>query len=251
MQTTQGSQFRFTGLAPAVYEIYAETLTDPVQVGYQNLGTLDHDSSTSLPTASLPDRRIDIVPAPPGGWPSVQILVRRKDLAGVGEPEILHLTNGYVPMRPGRWEYLLTPPPGYYVSEFSGGVFGRGAAQRPDGWNEASASAYSSIRFTLNGGPGVVHGTVKSLGDPAAGAPVYLEAYDPAERRRLLDLRTVRTDTRGQYRFEGLAPGIYRVASTYEYRSPDIAQMEMAGAQTVTVAQSGDQTADLELYEIR
>jgi hypothetical protein len=44
---------------------------------------------------------------------------------------------------------------------------------------------------------------------------------------------------------------VYRVLSTFEYGSPDVAQMELAGAQTVRVAWSGNQTADLDLYEIR
>jgi hypothetical protein len=48
-----------------------------------------------------------------------------------------------------------------------------------------------------------------------------------------------------------VAPGVYRILSTFEYRSPDTAQMEMAGAQSVAVAQAGDLTADLDLYEIR
>ena len=96
-----------------------------------------------------------------------------------------------------------------------------------------------------------MQGVVKASGEPAAGAPVYLEAYDPESKRRLLDLRTTRTDMRGAYRFDGLAPGVYRVLSTFEYGSPDVAQMELAGAQTVRVAWSGNQTADLDLYEIR
>jgi hypothetical protein len=80
---------------------------------------------------------------------------------------------------------------------------------------------------------------------------VYLEAYDTAARRRVADPRTARTDMRGVYRFDGLAPGAYRVLSTFEYRSPDAAQMELGGAQTVVVSAAGDLVADLDLYEIR
>ena len=247
--TSQGSLFRFTGLAPALYEIYAETSADPPQVAYQNLGSLTHDSGAELRMFAMPDRRIDVSPSPPGGTPAVQFLARRKDLAGVGEPEALHVADNRTPARLGRWELMLIPPIGYYVSEFSGGPLGRGAASRPEGWNEVTSA--NAIRFTLSSGGGAVHGVVKSSGQPSAGAPVYLEAYDPAARRRVTDLRATRTDQRGQYRFEGLAPGVYRILSTFEYRSPDTAQMEMAGAQSVAVAQAGDLTADLDLYEIR
>jgi hypothetical protein len=197
----------------------------------------------------MPDRRIDVSPSPPGGTAAVQFLARRKDLAGAGEAEVLHVTDNRTPYRPGRWEVMLIPPAGYYVSEFSGGMLGRAAAQRPDGWNEVAPNY--AIRFTLSGGPGAVQGSVKAAGDPAVGAPVYLEAYDPAERRRLLDLRTARADLHGAYRFEGLAPGVYRILSTFEYATPTVAQMELAGAQTVNVAPGGSATVDLDLYEIR
>jgi hypothetical protein len=43
---------------------------------------------------------------------------------------------------------------------------------------------------------------------------------------------------------------VYRVLSTFEYRSPDSAEMEMAGAQTASVAASGDLAVDLDLYAI-
>jgi hypothetical protein len=146
---------------------------------------------------------------------------------------------------------MLTPPPGYYVSGFSGSLPGRGDVSRPDGWNEVTTAFYGSIRFTLSSSPGALHGVVKSSGEPVAGAPVYLEAYDPVARKRVTDLRTARTDLRGMYRFESLAPGAYRVLSTFEYRSPDSAEMEIAGAQTATVAASGNLAVDLDLYVIR
>jgi hypothetical protein len=250
-QTTQGTAFRFAGLAPGAYEIYGYTLSAPIQAAYQNLGVLDQDSSIRLQMLQIPERRVDVSPSPPGDTPAIHILRRRKDLAGVGEPEALHVSAGYVPMPPGRWEMMLTPPDGYYVAAFSGGPPGRGDVSRPDGWNEVTTAFYGSIRFTLSSSPGAVHGVVKSSGDPVAGAPVYLEAYDPVARKRVTDLRTVRTDLRGLYRFESLAPGVYRVLSTFEYRSPDSAQMEAAVAQTASVAASGDLAVDLDLYEIR
>ena len=249
--TSQGASFRFTGLAPNTYEIYAETQTTPPQAAYRNLGFLNYDNSVPLQMLTMQDRRIDVAPSPPGGTAAVRILARRRDLAGAGEPELLHMTDNRIPGRTGRWEFMLIPPAGFYVSDFSGGIFGRGAAPRPDGWNEAAAGAYSPIRFTLSSGPGVVHGVVKSSGTPVQGAPVYLEPYDTVARRRVADPRSARTDTRGVYLFDGLAPGAYRVLSTFEYRSPDVAQMDLAGAQAVVVAASGDLTADLDLYEIR
>lgn len=250
-QTIRGAAFQFAGLAPAVYEIYAEIQGNPSQAAYTSLGGLDHDSSVTLQLQPVRERQVEVSPAPPGGLASVQIMARRKDLAGVGAPETLRVANNRASMAPGRWELMLTPPPGYYVSGFSGSLPGRGDVSRPDGWNEAATNYYSSIRFTLSSSPGAVHGVVKSSGETVAGAPVYLEAYDPVAWKRVTDLRTMRTDMRGMYRFEGLAPGVYRVLSTFEYRSPDSAQMEMAGAQTTSVAARDDLAVDLDLYAIR
>jgi hypothetical protein len=83
------------------------------------------------------------------------------------------------------------------------------------------------------------------------GAPVYLEAWDPETRKRLTDLRVVRTDVRGAYRFQSLAPGTYRVLSTFEYQMPESASMDLAGAQSVRVEARNDLQMDLDLYGIR
>jgi hypothetical protein len=53
---------------------------------------------------------------------------------------------------------------------------------------------------------------------------------------------------RGEYRFEGLAPGVYRVLSTFEYQMPDSAAMDIGGARSVQVVASGDLQADLDLF---
>ena len=178
-QTVQGPVFHFAGLAPNAYEIYADCPGAPHQAAYTAL-TLERDYSLNLQLQAVRETPLDVTPAPPGGFPALRLLARRKDLAGVGEPEVLHPANNRISLAPGRWELLLTPPPGYYVAAFSGGLPSRGEATRPDGWNEAGGAAYNSFRFALSSGPGSVHGVVKSSGEPVEGAPVYLEAYDPA-----------------------------------------------------------------------
>jgi hypothetical protein len=103
----------------------------------------------------------------------------------------------------------------------------------------------------LSSGPGGLHGTVKTNGDLVAGAPVYLETYDPDSRQRLADLRTRRTDLQGGYRFDGLAPGTYRVLATFEYQAPDSMALDLAMARQVEVAATTDLQTDLDLYTIR
>ena len=106
------------------------------------------------------------------------------------------------------------------------------------------------MKFTLTAGGGSVHGIVKSLGDAVAGAPVHLESYDPVSMRRVMDLKTMRTDLRGVYRFDGLAPGIYRVLATFEYQAPAAAAMAQAGARQIQVEPRSDLQLDLDLYTL-
>ena len=52
------------------------------------------------------------------------------------------------------------------------------------------------------------------------------------------------------YRFDGLAPGIYRVLATFEYQAPDAAAMEQAGAGQIRVETRSDLQLDLDLYKL-
>jgi hypothetical protein len=246
--------FQFGSLPPGAYEVYAEFPEVPGWGAYAAV-SLAGDVSVTLKLPPLPPgpgpTRFDIAPLPAGGSNSMQIAARRKDLAGVGPATALQLANNSAMLAPGRWEVMLTPTPGYYVSGFYGPGFGR-SRTRPDGWNEFFANNGTGwVRFTLSGGPGEIHGVVKSYSDPVVGAPVYLEGYDPETRKRVADLLEVRTDNHGLYRFQGLAPGIYRVLSTFEYQRPDSAAMELAAAPSVRVEARSELQMDLDLYGIR
>jgi len=55
---------------------------------------------------------------------------------------------------------------------------------------------------------------------------------------------------RGVYSFDGLAPGAYRVLSTFEYSAPEAETMGEAATE-VTVDAQAAKTQDLDLYVIR
>jgi hypothetical protein len=81
-----------------------------------------------------------------------------------------------------------------------------------------------------------------------AGVPVYLEPYDAEGRRRVGELRMVRTDVQGQFRFTGLAPGGYRMLSSFEFQMPDASTMDAAGALVIQVEEGADLSQDLPQY---
>jgi hypothetical protein len=149
---------------------------------------------------------------------------------------------------PGGWDLLFIPDPGSYVSSFNGASFARNQHTRPDGWNEIIVQGFNSVRYGITAGGGTLAGIVKQAGDPVLGAIVFLEAYDPASRTRLAELRATRADAQGRWHFEGLPPGTYRVFATFEYNNPDSAAFELAGAATVQVDAHSSVTRELELY---
>jgi len=178
------------------------------------------------------------------------ITARRKDLDGGGRSEVLKLVNGSAALGPGRWEMSVAPPAGYYPVQLTGSYGGADSQSgRADGWNDVYLRGFDAIMIKLSSHPASLHGVVKGPGnDPVPGAPVYLEGFDKDTRKRLAELRTIRTDLRGQYRFHGLAPGFYRILSTFEYEKPDSDAMEAARALPLTLSEGTETAQDLDLY---
>lgn len=258
-KTVRGTFARFDNLPAGDYEIYAEARLGegpgaPAQAGYQRI-SLGRDTAVSVilqpppPPPVVRDAEIALVGGP--GEDYGKLWVRRKDLAGVGTPYQARIVRGRATLQVGRWEVLLEPPHGYYVRGFSGPGVAEAVGGRRDGWNEVLCRGYTMLQFTMASGPGGIRGTVKQSGEGVGGVPVYLEGYDADSRTRVTDLRTTRTDARGQYYFADLAPGKYRVLGTFEYTAPGVAEMDLAGATMVTVTAHAELPLDLDLYVIQ
>jgi len=103
------------------------------------------------------------------------------------------------------------------------------------------------VQFVLSRTPGAVHGRVIGSGhQPASGAPVYLEALDPTARRRIKDVQITHADAQGQYRFPDLAPGNYRVLSSFDFDEPD-GSLDAKGGKTLHVEEARETVQDLDL----
>lgn len=254
--TTSG-EFHFNPVAPGSYELFAEGPPDRRgnrMVGYMPL-SMDRDRpDIRFPLASMQyaSFRVQDSSGKPVDAHDIKIQARRRDLAGPGAVQMLDPRTQLIP--PGPWELSIAPRPDYYVSDFSGPGFERSPQHPPDGWNSVilGSSLGNSVMFVLTSGPGSLQGTVNGPSSAAVqGAPVFLESYDPRERRRRKEIATVRTDTMGHYQFVGLAPGTYRMFSSFDYQSPDEAAMERANPREVTIEAGRAQVQDLDLYEIR
>jgi hypothetical protein len=259
----QQGNFKFNPTAPGPYELYATAQTDRrfpsgnINAAYQYLYLERDEPDRRIALGAIPDLRLAIedVKGQAIDPRTVQILVRRKDLSGEGKTETLRTGQGKLALAPGRWDLALAPSPTYYAASFSGPKSDNTQRGRADGWNEitlATGPGVSDVTFVLSPRPGTLHGVAKnSAHDLVEGVPVFLEAYDVEARRRIADVRMTRTDTRGQFEFYGLAPGQYRVLSTFEFRAPDSSQLDAANARVIKVDEAQDQTLELDLYIIR
>jgi hypothetical protein len=241
--------------SPGQYEIYG---TSPgvgrygAELGLYLPLALDRDMTEMRVSLSpLPQLRVNIedpkgAAIDTGGY---QLTARRKTLSGESKVETLKLNARFLQLQPGRWDLMLTTPPAQYVSTFSGPPddFAR---SHPEGWNPILLTSSPMVRFVVSNGASSIRGVITASGQPAVGAPVFLEPYDPVQRTRVADLRTVRADERGQYRFAGLAPGTYRILSSFDFRTPEPLELD-AAARTIKIESGDNQTADLDLYVIR
>jgi hypothetical protein len=106
--------------------------------------------------------------------------------------------------------------------------------------------------MVLSNKPGSVNGTVTmGASEPAGGVPVFLEAYDEVTHKRVVDLRSTRTDMRGKYNFVGLTPGTYRLVATFEYHTPTTGDIDAMRPRSFKVEEGRDQQQDLDIWAIR
>jgi hypothetical protein len=253
VQTKTANKFAFEQVAPGNYQLILEG-EDPNGSGkigsYQEI-VVDRDTELSLQATSWREtefrmqdekgNRLDPADA--------KITARRKDLDGGGRSEVLKLVDDRAALGPGPWEMFVVPPASYYPVQLIGAYGSADSSGRADGWNEVMLRGSGSVLIKVSSRPATMHGLVNGPGhDPAPGAPVYLEAFDKDTGKRLGELRTIRTDLRGQYHFNGLAPGLYRILSTFEYDKPEPESMEAAGALSLTLSEATDTAQDLDLY---
>jgi hypothetical protein len=249
-ETVQGNVHRFGPMPAGEYEVFSQAPLDkrPGFQGDYRKVTLNQDTTIRFLLHEEADVLFTFEGAavPTGNPGSIQVLARRKDLAGPGAEQVLKLDNNRAHLSAGPWQLALMPAPTFYPSGFSGQRIQQSGNGRADGWNDFTGGV--GVRFTLSGSPGAIHGTVKSGADPAIGAPVFLESEDLEPARRVTQAYTTRTDVHGQYRFSGLAPGNYRVLSSFEYASVDSVIMSQAAAKQVMVETTHDIQQDLDLF---
>jgi len=242
----QGETFRFEALPPGRYEIYAEAHDSSgtrFVGGYTEIPFLSRDLKFAMPMNPMPAVTLRLEGAGPTA--ATNGLVRRIDLAGPGPVKPLKLGAATtIPLLQGRWEFLVGAPDGYYISQFAGSRNNI----RGDAWNEVQVRNSTGVTVTLAKGGGTLYGTVKAGNAAVFAAPVSLQAWDFTARKPVGELRQIRTDANGGYRFDNLAPGMYRILATFDYATPDAAAFDFAQAQSIQIEANTNKQLDLAFW---
>jgi hypothetical protein len=152
---------------------------------------------------------------------------RRVDLDGTGPVRTI---NTRETITPGQWEFSMQPGPDYYVVSITSNRNPRARTEKDGatGWFAIDLVNPVQIAVRLSQRTASIAGPVTTAGHPVIGAPVYLELYDPNLSDQKLRSWNGRTGVDGNYKFDGLAPGSYRMLSSFDFDPNDPYVMDRA-----------------------
>jgi hypothetical protein len=167
-----------------------------------------------------------------------QLIARRLDLDGPGA-ENTHAIG------PGHWEFTVRPGPSHYLVSIQNEGDAGPAPVPLDGWFALDIGNAPRLRVTLSMKAASISGIVSSSSNPVVGAPVFLQLVNPEAPDLSLQSWTGRADPQGNFSFTSLAPGTYRLMSSFDVDFDDPLAREKSVAITL---QEGDAiTQPLEL----
>jgi hypothetical protein len=248
--------FRLPNLAPGEYELFAEcTITDRYRTerfSAYRMVSIDNGNEQlrfGLDPLSKITLKLEDPDANPVPLEQVVPAIRRLDLAGAGPMK--PVVKGAAELAAGRWEIAVLPRGRRYTAAIEGPslVPGRG-----DGWIEFKLLARRelAIKAVVSPNAASIHGKVtRGAGRAVGGAPVFLRQVNLPPEKRVIDPRSTRTSPGGEYQFDRLAPGQYRLMSSFEFASPDDAQMAAARAVEISVRESEERLQNLDLFVLR
>jgi len=264
--TNSAGRVSFHGLAPGQYEVFAgnQGIEAVAARAYWQYGEPQSAYTTLSLVRDREDLRVGLRPTPTvrfyirdsGGTriqpDAVTVWLRRKDLAGPGEPQ--RRTGADVRIPPGRWEVRIETPPDMYPVSLASSSLRTGPpgiVAAADSWTEMVVwdSSAPILEVVVSRNPATIHGKVTaSVGEAAVGAPVYLERWDEREGKRLGEIRRTLTGAQGGFSFRGLGPGAYRLVSSFDFDAPGEELMPNVQPKLVRVAEGENVEADLALF---
>ena len=250
MQTGCNTEYRFEGLAPANYEVFAE-YSDHTGSGFAE-GQVRRNTVLPVQLSAPPQVDFDVVSSATGGMAtgSVTLAGRRQDLSGLAASHDIPVPR--TRLHAGHWEMTGFAGANGYVESigFPGRDSRRMRPDRPAEWHDVFVEPrlQTRVRVMISDRAGHVAGFVSTEGRRVAGAPVFLWPLDEQPRRILGGSRQALADTQGEFRFDGLPPGEYRVVSSFDFREVDPDVLQETGATSVRVEASKTESIELALW---
>jgi protocatechuate 3,4-dioxygenase beta subunit len=188
--------------------------------------------------------RVDCSPLVPPvitGAGDVPLIARRRDLDGPG-PETT--VSADKPLLPGHWEFTLQPGPSYYLVSIANEE-DKTPPARLDGWFPLDIGNAPRLRVTLSAKPASISGVVSSSSRPVIGAPVFLQQLNPDAPELPLQSWSGRADAQGSFSFTGLAPGSYRLMSSFDVDFDDPLARDKSAALTLNEGEAVTQPLEM------
>ena len=252
-QTTcpQGS-YMFESLAPALYEVYAETVNG-AESGFLEL-FLDRDNERgSVQLAAAPEVEFEVRRAGSPGRADIPVTLRgrRLEISEADDERDIPLPRAR--LAAGYWEMRATVTPGQFVESIGGSRYGSRRAARPERspeWHDVQVESRGSQRviIVVSSEAAQIGGSVIAEGKSVPGAPVFLWPVAESARRSLSGARQTLSDTGGRFHFDSLPAGEYRLLSSFDISEIEEEVLEEARAGTIRAEASRVVSIELPLW---
>jgi hypothetical protein len=249
IQVSCGTRYRFDGLAPALYEVFAETRTG--LAGFTELFVDRDDERGGVDLAALPHVDIEVRHAGTRAAAKIPITLmgHRQDLSDLGKDQPIEMPTAM--LAPGHWLMSAIVGPTQFVESITGSSVARErrVTQPPDAFDVIIYGGNTRITVTISDHAGQAEGTVSGADSkPVPGAPVFLWPVTDGARRSIGGAKHVLADTNGHYQFGGLPPGDYRVLATFDASQVDEELLDMAHVPVSRLDAGQRMTADLTVW---
>ncbi len=248
VETVDGSgRFTFNELSPGKVELIAESgSAGRGLTAYTSLWLSGNLDGVTLEPAPMPAIQFGCEDLKGKALDSRQISLTVVRTSPPQEPRSQQLPcGGTAAVSVGTWQLSIATPTKYYAAEVL-------VQRKPVESDELQMlpGQHFDITLVASSLPAGFKGTLLGpSGQPAAGAMVFLHAVDQSVARRAFGSGTTRTDPSGGFVFEGLPPGRYKVAASYDVQIPDEVDWSDPSLLTVELEEGKELSQEIPLRE--